>query len=577
MDPSVTVSNTTDNNSQSIPSPVSAHASVLHLNREVLFPSEVAISVGLDPNRHAILEVPNGSSSLYNSILLYAANFAVDIDEPLHACPPSGDPSSPPPLSDPQNPSYSLSPKPFTDNLKPIGPPTDESMDQNGELPNIVRGITGVNIPQREGSGRLSTLWNCPEDMFDSLSLSESENESDCEPDYVFDTSNSSAVKNQNADGIADNSEISTDILDGTCLVALKSKVEPPIQRYQMGIGYAKILVGGHVVFLHHCSFGLPVSESYSIHVFRTIALAAEDSFQLKELCALALKWRSDRDQGNQLARAGRFNLFRWKTNVNGCGDWCNQGYKRSRSAKSVILPDGQLEAIVKDIKDFVAADTKTWYEAHGVPHRRSYLFHGPPGSGKSSTIKMIAGMFGLNACFLGLTSADFNNQILQDALTSMPRRALLVLEDVDVLFNEDRKSEASQALTFSGMLNALDGLISMDGVITIFSTNHLEQLDTALIRGGRVDRRFEFVHPSGKQMVSFFKSFYEDAPDEIASRFADLVLSRPEEEARSIATLQQHFIYTRKMTAKQSVELIPKFFEEFYPHAEQTRNNIYS
>ena len=52
--------------------------------------------------------------------------------------------------------------------------------------------------------------------------------------------------------------------------------------------------------------------------------------------------------------------------------------------------------------------------------------------------------------------------------ISSLPGRALLVLEDVDVLFNEDRKAETSSSVTFSGLLNAIDGLISVDGIITI-------------------------------------------------------------------------------------------------------------
>lgn len=552
---------------------IDLQAPILNIDRDQLFSPDIARVNGLDPATFAILEIPNGSSSLYNALLLYAAHYAVDVTYP-DDFPKSSVETSDNPLSlsgdakSPESPSEAPSAEAPNENV-----PTGEAT--NGST--FIRGLNGAPIPCREGPGHLSTLWNCPDDRCDPLTFSDSDSDSDTgsDTDHVLDDDdvdddNTSASANDADDG-------SPDTLRAVAsLGALKKKTEPPVQRYQMGIGYAKINLEGHVVFLHHCAYGLPVSESYSIQVFRTLVIAADDAFHLKQLCAVALKWRSDREQRNQRARPGRFTLFRFKTNGGGCGDWCNQGYKRSRPAKSVILPEGQLESIVRDIKDFVARDTKAWYEAHGLPHRRSYLFHGPPGCGKTSTIKMIAGMFRLNACFLSLTASDFSNQALQDALSTMPRRGLLVLEDVDVLFNEDRKSEASQALTFSGMLNALDGLISVDGIITIFTTNHIEKLDPALIRGGRVDRRFEFVHPSSKQMAALFKSFYENASDAIAERFADTVLSRAEDEARSIATLQQHFIYTRKMTAEQSVDMIPDFFAEFYPKGGKTRNPLY-
>lgn len=138
--------------------------------------------------------------------------------------------------------------------------------------------------------------------------------------------------------------------------------------------------------------------------------------------------------------------------------------------------------------------------------------------------------------------------------------------QDVDVLFNEDRKSKTQATLTFSGLLNALDGLVSANGVLTVMTTNHIERLDPALVRAGRVDRRFEFTAPEREQVVSLFQSYYPDAKQELAKKFADIVFKREEQSARSIATIQQHFVYTREKTAEQSLELLPKFFKEFYP-----------
>lgn len=499
--------------------------------------------MGLDHDKMALLEVPNGSSSLYNALLQYSAHYAVDLDADLASLAEDSDAST-----------------------KPDTTP-NHALDKH---PKVTKGYGGANVPEREGAGKLSTLWNCPVDRYDLFGVSDSDSDSDSEDDSEIDFGN-------DGDDGDDGPEKKKSVLETTASVgALSKKVEPPVQRYQMGLGFAKVPMGDKVVYMHHWGYGLPVSTDYSVQVFRTLILAGSDPHHLKEFCAVALKWRAGREQAKTLPRPGRFTLFRFKTNGNGCGDWSNQGYKRSRLAKSIILPDGQLESIVKDMKDFVARDTKVWYEAHGLPHRRSYLFHGPPGCGKTSTIRMIAGMFRLNACFLSMTAGDFSNQVLQDALASLPRRALLVLEDVDVLFNEDRKSETATALTFSGMLNALDGLISVDGIVTILTTNHVEKLDKALIRGGRVDRQFEFVHPNHKQMCDLFLSFYENAPRKLAERFADAVLGRQEQEARSIATLQQHFIYTRKLTAEACVDMLPKFFAEFYPKGGFSRNPLY-
>lgn len=508
-------------------------------DREKLFPRAVAEQVGLDHDKMAILEVPNGSGTLYYALLQYAAHYAVDLDTDLTSLEERSEASTEP------------------------DPTPNHSVDR----PKVVKGLNGVSIADREGPGELSTLWNCPGDRYDFYGSSDSESDSDSEVEVDLDD-----LDNKVDSEAGKKKPVSS----GTAsLGTLRKKVEPPVQRYQMGLGFAKISVNGTVIYFHHWGYGLPVPEDYDVHVFRALILVGENSFSLKELCAVAVKWRSDRDQTSTIPRPGRFTLYRFKSSC-GSGHWSNQGYKRSRLPKSVILPRGRLESIVTDMKDFLCRETKVWYEAHGLPHRRSYLFYGPPGTGKTSTIRMIAGMFRLNACFLSMTASDFSNQLLQDALLSLPKRALLVLEDVDVLFNEDRKSEASSALTFSGMLNALDGLVSVDGIITVLTTNHIEKLDPALIRGGRVDRRFEFVHPDHKQMCDLFLSFYEDAPRSLAEKFADAVFSRQEAEARSIATLQQHFIYTRKQKAENCVRMLPQFFAEFYPKGVYSRNPLY-
>lgn len=199
-------------------------------------------------------------------------------------------------------------------------------------------------------------------------------------------------------------------------------------------------------------------------------------------------------------------------------------------------------------------------------------------GTGKTSTIRALAGTLELNACFLTLGDHEVGNRELQIALRNIPRPAMLVIEDVDALFNDARKSENPSPLTFSGLLNALDGLVSADGILTVMTTNHIDRLDAALIRAGRVDRKFEFKLPNRESMISLFKSFYPDESDEkLAQEFADQVFSRPEKEARSIATLQEHFIFTRNKSARESVDELDTFFKAFYPEGGyDNRQNLY-
>jgi mitochondrial chaperone BCS1 len=159
----------------------------------------------------------------------------------------------------------------------------------------------------------------------------------------------------------------------------------------------------------------------------------------------------------------------------------------------------------------------------------------------------------------------------------SCPPRTPHLQEDVDSLFNEDRKNEDG-SLTFSGMLNCLDGFLSADGVITIMTTNHADKLDAALTRGGRVDRRFAFDKPIQAQISALFLTFYPDADRALADEFSRVVFARPEgDSARSIATLQQLFIAQRRASAEECVAAIPAFFEMHFPNGAGSKHTLYT
>jgi mitochondrial chaperone BCS1 len=106
-------------------------------------------------------------------------------------------------------------------------------------------------------------------------------------------------------------------------------------------------------------------------------------------------------------------------------------------------------------------------------------------------------------------------------------------LEDIDAAFlsREDTLQQKSafeglNRVTFSGLLNALDGVASTEARIVFMTTNYLNRLDPALIRPGRVDVK-EFVgYCTRYQLEKMFMRFY-DVPgvETMATDFADKVL----------------------------------------------------
>lgn len=132
------------------------------------------------------------------------------------------------------------------------------------------------------------------------------------------------------------------------------------------------------------------------------------------------------------------------------------------------------------------------WYKNKGVPYRRGYLLYGPPGTGKTSFTQAIAGELKLNICYLNLSGGNLCDDGLNRALNDAPADSIILLEDIDGIFIQREEVQGNKRrrrrVTFSGLLNALDGVRSQEGRILFMTTNHKEKLDPALLRPGRCD-----------------------------------------------------------------------------------------
>ncbi|KAK9368943.1 BCS1 N terminal-domain-containing protein [Lipomyces kononenkoae] len=229
---------------------------------------------------------------------------------------------------------------------------------------------------------------------------------------------------------------------------------------------------------------------------------------------------------------------------------------RRKRSLQSVILDRGVSERICMDVKDFLQSGK--WYSDRGIPYRRGYLLYGPPGSGKSSFIQALAGDLDYNICILNLSEQNLTDDRLNHLMNHIPERSILLLEDIDAAFNKREQADESgyklSGVTFSGLLNALDGVASSEERIIFMTTNHPEKLDPALIRPGRVDVRELIDNASEYQVRRMFLRFYEGA-DDVCEKFVARVaeLGVPV----STAHLQGLFVYN-KNSPEKALEMVP-------------------
>ncbi|GKT92448.1 mitochondrial chaperone BCS1 [Colletotrichum tofieldiae] len=142
-----------------------------------------------------------------------------------------------------------------------------------------------------------------------------------------------------------------------------------------------------------------------------------------------------------------------------------------------------------------------------------------------------IAGCFGLDIYVLSL--AGINDMRLSALFTELPQRCVVLLEDVDAVGttrsreadtdDSDSRSEASRGssktpgtLSLSGLLNVLDGVASQEGRVLIMTTNHIEHLDDALIRPGRVDKKIEFQLAGSDVITKLFRTVFEQSEEEL-------------------------------------------------------------
>eukprot|EP00026_Physarum_polycephalum_P003305 Phypoly_transcript_03315.p1 GENE.Phypoly_transcript_03315~~Phypoly_transcript_03315.p1 ORF type:complete len:430 (-),score=36.99 Phypoly_transcript_03315:82-1371(-) len=223
-------------------------------------------------------------------------------------------------------------------------------------------------------------------------------------------------------------------------------------------------------------------------------------------------------------------------------GDWRRFGARTKRPWKSVVLPAGVKEDLLEDAKTFI--ENAQWYINLGIPYRRGYLLYGIPGSGKSSLIYAIAGVLNLNISVLSLAQRDLTDDQLVSLLNSAPPNAILVLEDVDAAFvKRSKQDDASNGVSFSGLLNAIDGVVAQEGRLLFMTTNKIEDLDEALIRDGRIDKQIHLGYATTEQIAGLFAHFYSlDICSTIVKDFTEQLTSY----GVSMANLQGHFMKYR-------------------------------
>eukprot|EP01018_Ginkgo_biloba_P011855 Gb_27546 [translate_table: standard] len=187
---------------------------------------------------------------------------------------------------------------------------------------------------------------------------------------------------------------------------------------------------------------------------------------------------------------------------------WTPVVFDHPATFDALALEPEQKEDIIEDLQKF--KNRENYYKKVGRAWKRGYLLYGPPGTGKSSMIAAIANFLEYDIYDLELTEVKSNTE-LRKLLIATTNKSIIVIEDIDCSLDlSDRKKKAKKnneekagdapgkseneeesRVTLSGVLNFTDGLWSCCGSerLIIFTTNHIDRLDPALLRSGRMDK----------------------------------------------------------------------------------------
>jgi energy-coupling factor transporter ATP-binding protein EcfA2 len=224
-----------------------------------------------------------------------------------------------------------------------------------------------------------------------------------------------------------------------------------------------------------------------------------------------------------------------------------------SRPLSTVIVDGGIKEALCEDAIRFLGAER--WYVGKGIPYRRGVLLYGPPGCGKTSLVTALAGHLRLPIVFVPLNDKHMDDAYLMEILSEAPRDSIVLIEDIDSALRRGpaSKEELQQEMilrygrmpvTFSGLLNAIDGVGAQEGRLLFMTTNHIDRLDEALIRPGRVDAKFHLGKASRAAAGELFDQFFAASADnafnpQVVANARSAFLSQIEDGHHSFAALQ--------------------------------------
>lgn len=334
----------------------------------------------------------------------------------------------------------------------------------------------------------------------------------------------------------------------GIMLQYIENKNGKNLYEFRMGVGEYKFRYEKHRFKLEIEPIGKPVSvigycEGIEIYEETTVHVEHEDKQKAKALFETfmnsAIEYMNSQDIETQLK------VYTYECTTG----WIRLGDLPKRSLDTIYMESAEKLLIVQDIEDFIK--DKSDYHKFGIPYKRAYMFEGKPGTGKSSLIFALASKLDKNICILNLGGIDDDAKLMK-AIKDVHDDAILLIEDIDSLF---LKRETKCSITFSSLLNILDGMGRKDGMITFITTNYIERLDDALLRPGRIDYIIKFGASTKDQIKQMFETIIPKQKDKFEEFYKKI------QHKEIIMSMLQKFLFDNRKN-DDIMSKINKFYE---------------
>jgi hypothetical protein len=317
--------------------------------------------------------------------------------------------------------------------------------------------------------------------------------------------------------------------------------------------------------------------------------------------------------QANSMAKSSdNEDTIKIYTYKNGC--W-NSTKCESRSYKTIYLTEKTKELVTSEMEKFMCFEKI--YKENGIPYKKGFLFYGPPGTGKTSLVKALANQFNIAVYIFDINDGSINDENICSTINSISGEGnrILLFEDIDSAFaakeelkyqqrlddinetpaststgttdkNVAKKNNNKKFLTYSGLLNALDGVLSgQNGTIVIMTTNYYEKLGPALIRPGRIDlclelsfcdryqlimmtenmikNSYAIIAREAKNKITFYNPYTSDELNYNVKMFADNIIGK-----KSLSCVKPCELQTYILKYVNNLELLFSSYQELLDKA---------